>query len=316
MKIIIIFFALLSCTFYTYAQSDYIRVDNYVKKLGPLESLNVATIADTLSRSFSRKEDKARAFFYWIAHNIAMDGKSIRANDQKRSNPEQVIQSRKATALGYAKLFQEMCSMGNIRCLVVDGYVKNNAEDINNMPDEINHSWNVLQLGLSPEEWFYVDPARASGSLDAKQSVFTPKFVSGYFFADKSLFNLSNYPDNSAWQLGPGPKGMKEFYGLPVISPEAFDLEIKKPSPNTGFIKTKLKNSVLFTFQCRGIANIESVELVIGEGKRQLKPEAMRFVDSGGNVSFSYQFKKDDTYQVRILVDGKEALQYMVEVTE
>ena len=72
-----------------------------------------------------------------------------------------------------------MCSQANIRCLSVDGYVKNFPEEINDIPDEINHSWNVVQLGLSPEEWYYVDAAKGSGYLDKKRSVFTKKFTSG-----------------------------------------------------------------------------------------------------------------------------------------
>ena len=59
---------------------------------------------------------------------------------RKKINPEQVVMNRKTTSLGFAKLFQEMCSMGNIRCLVVDGYVKHSTEDINNRADEPNHS--------------------------------------------------------------------------------------------------------------------------------------------------------------------------------
>jgi len=296
------------------AQNKYQQVDAFVEKLGPLTGLNVATIADTLTRKIASKEDKARAIFYWIANNITLDLKAARANDQKKSDPVLVVASRKATPLGYSLLVQEMSSMANIRCLSVDGYVKNFPEDINEKPDEINHSWNVIQLGQSPEQWYYVDAARAAGFADKKYSTFTKKFTSEYFFADRTLFNLDHFPDNTAWQLGGGPKTLKDFYAMPVISSAAYELGVQKANPSMGLVKTKTKNSTSFSFPYNG-KEIKSVELVIGEGRTALKPEPMNFT-SGGAISFTYQFKKEDTFPVRILVDGKEMAAYMFEVSE
>lgn len=295
---------------------SYEQTDKKVRELGALADKNVAIIADTISRLFSDKQDKARGFFYWIANNISIDGKATKANDQKKINPEQVVQLRRTTPLGFAKLFQEMCSMGNIRCLVVDGYVKNGTDDINNKADEPNHSWNVVQLGKSPEDWYYVDVARAAGYLDKKQILFTPDFISGYFFAEKSLFNLDHFPDNQAWLLGEGPKGLKDFYALPVIGRGAYKLGLTKPSPIQGLVHTNVKNSVSFSFLKSNTDPINKIVLLIGEGNRQLRPEPMNFSDNGGSVSFVYQFKREDSYPVRIMVDDKEVLSYIVEVAE
>lgn len=315
-----IFFGLICLLLSLYAQSqlsgDYKKVDRVVASFGPMPSMNVAQIADTISRQFSKKEEKARGFFYWIANNIAIDGKATRANDQKKSDPEVVVQVRKATPLGFAKLFNEMCSMGNIRCLVVDGYVKNSPEDIGNPADEINHSWNVVQLGTSPDEWYYVDVARASGSLDKKQINFTPAFTSNYFFADRALFNLDHYPDNQAWQLGAGPKGLKDFYALPVFTNGSYHYGLKKPSPFLGIIRANIKSAVQFSFIQSGDHPINNINLLIGEGNRQQKTEALVFTDDAGNIRFSYQFKREDSFPVSIQIDGKTVLQYMVEVTE
>lgn len=299
----------------TISKKLYSRVDDFVQKLGPLTSMNVAIVADTLTRGFADKEDKARAIFYWIANNIALDPKAIKGNDTRNTLPELVMQNRKTTPLGFSLLVQEMCSDANIRCLSVDGYIKNFPEDIGNKPDELNHSWNVVQLGQSPEEWYYVDAAKASGFLDKKMSLFTRYFTSEYFFADKPLFNLDHFPDNSAWQLGPGPKGLKDFYALPVISNAAYEHGMSKPTPAAGFIKTKITGSVAFSFGGNG-KKIALIELIIGDNRKQQKPVPMNFEQSGGLVSFKYQFKVADTYPVRIMVDGKELLAYNVQSDE
>jgi len=316
-----ILYSLLLCFFVSnslHAQNrnPYSGTDSIIKALGSLDSFNVATITDTLTRRYSDKQFKARAIFYWISNNISYDLKGIKSNDNRRSDAEMVIQTRKATPLGYAKLVQEMCSMANIRCLTVDGYVKNYADDINNPPDELNHSWNVVQLGQSPEEWYYIDAAKASGYTDQKLNKFTRDFTSEYFFADKSLFNLDHYPDNGAWQLGSGPKNLKDFYALPVFSNAAYIFGLKKPQPTTGFIKTKTKNTTSFNFPYKNDVSVTSIMLVTGDEKKQDKPEEMNFSASSGVISFNHQFKKEDSYPVRIIADGKVLLQYYAEITE
>jgi hypothetical protein len=239
----------------------------------------------------------------------------MKASDDKKNDPVMVIQNRRATGLGYSLLLQEMCSMANIRCLTVDGYTKNFIEDINNRIDAINHSWNVVQLGQSPEKWFYIDAAKASGFADKKLSSFTKIFTSEYFFADRALFNLDHYPKNAAWQLGSGPKGIKEFYALPVIAAAAYEYGLQKPQPSAGFIKTKTSKPLLFNYPYNG-KNLSSVTLIIGDGKKQSMPEPMNFSANGKTISFSYQFKKEDEYPVKVLVDGKEFISYLIESLE
>lgn len=296
--------------------APYKVVDEYVARLGPLDSQNVANITVALTKSFSDNELQARAIFYWIANNVSLDSKAIKINDERKSLPEDVVKWRKGTSLGIAKLFQEMSSLANIRCLVVDGYVKKTIDDLNNPADEINHSWNVVQLGLSPEKWFFVDAAKATGTLDKKMSAFKKEFTSEYFFADRGLFNLDHFPDNDAWQIGGGPKSLKDFYALPIIFNAAYFYGIKKPTPNSGYIKTKLSAKTTFKLPYNFSSPITNVSLLIGEGVKQQKPEPMNFSVAANTILFNYQFKKEDTFPVKVVVDGKAIMEYMVEVSE
>lgn len=307
-----VFVAVLSPLFAQH--QSYRSVDETTAKFGALNSLNIARIADTITAPFADREDKARAIFYWIANNIAIDPKASKQNDAKNILPEKVIAERKTTALGFSLLVQEMCSDENIRCISVDGYIKKYADDINQPADEINHSWNVVQLGQSPETWYFVDACNASGYLDKKMNFFTKQFTSEYFFADKKLFNQAQFPDNSAWQLGGGVKNIKEFYALPVITSGAFVYGLGKPMPLTGYIKANLKKPVAFSFHAD--QPIKSISIIMGDDKRQTKPEEMNFTDNGGEISFNYLFKKEDTFPLKIMADGREIMEYMVEVNE
>ena len=317
MKKLVFAFIFIGAAFDVFAQqSKYKNIDEVVEKLGSLNNFNVAVIADTITEKFADNEQKARAIFYWIANNIQLDPKGTRQNDDKNILPEKVIALRKATPLGFSLLVQEMCSAANIRCLSVDGYVKNYSAEINETADEKNYSWNVIQLGQSPETWYYIDAARASGFLDKKSTVFTKQFTSEYFFADRKLFNMAYFPDNNAWQLGGGIKNVKDYFALPVFNNYSFALGVGKPTPITGYIKTSIKKPVLFTFPVNGAIDIKNISLIMGDEKKQSKPEAMNFVNTGGIISFTYQFKKEDTFPLRVVADGKDILQYMVEVTE
>ncbi len=309
--------ALLYCVA-SIAQSknpNYAAIDEKVKSFGALASFNVATIADTITRPFADKESKARAIFYWISHEIAMDGKAMKINDQRNVEPEKLIATRKGTPLGFSKLFQEMCSYAKIRCLSIDGYLKTDASEINEPSDEFNHSWNVVQLDQSPDKWYYVDACKASGYLDKKMTTFTRDFTEGYFFADRTLFNFDHYPDNKAWLLGKGgPGSLKDFYAQAVISPAAYDLGMGKPTPLDGLIKTKTTTPVSFRFPFNG-DKLQTVGLLIGEAKRQ-KLIPMNFTYDNNTIAFTYTFKEEDEYPVAVMVNGKELIAYKFVVAE
>lgn len=315
MKIQILFFCMLFSAFTLHAQSKYQQVDEVVKQLGSLDSLNVATITDTITLPFATKELKARAIFYWIANNIQPDLRAIKSNDNRKSDPEVVIQLRRATGLGYAKLVQEMMSLVNIRCLTVDGYTKRSDEDINSTGGEVNHSWNVVQLGTSPTEWYYVDAAMAAGTVDKKLTLFTKDFISSFFFANKNVFNQLHFPDNDAWLLGEGPSSVKHFYQLPVYHPHAMALGVQSPTPSVGTFKSKMSVPVNFSFLYSGKAP-ETIEIVTGDARRATAPKKVEFSAQDGMIKFRHYFLKDDIYPVKMLADGKIILEWNAEITE
>lgn len=295
---------------------DYFKdVDDYVKSLGALDTLNMGTISFIVTKKFPDPKDKVRAIFDWIAYNISFDLKAGRNNDNEKSNPEQVLKLRKANAAGYAALFQDMCSVVKIRCLTVDGYAKYNTEQINEKPDGFNHTWAVVQLGLSPDTWFYVDPTWGSGYTDEKMKQFTKAYNDDYFFADRGIFNYQHFPDNGAWQLGPGPKSLSSFLSLPLVKSAAYEFKLGRFAPNDGFIKAKLNKPVSFNIKLNTSAAIDIVSLAIGEEKKK-KTKTVDYSFSGGSIIFNYKFTDEDTYPVTLMINNKSVLGYMVEVSE
>ena len=217
---------LFAFSFQVDAQNDYSIVDNYVKSLGSLDTLNMGTISYTVTKKFADPKEKVRAIFDWIAYNINYDLKAGKNNDNEKTSTELVLKTRKATAVGFAGLFQDMCSVVKIRCLTVDGYAKFTTEQIIEKPDGLNHTWAVVQLGQSPDSWYYVDPTWASGYADDKMTKFTKAFNADYFFADKSIFNYQHFPDNSAWLIGEGTRSSSTFFSLPLVKSAAYEYKL------------------------------------------------------------------------------------------
>ena len=292
---------------------DFTAVDAYVKSLGALDSMSMGTINNVVSNKFTDKIDKARAIYYWIAHNITYDIKAAKSNSTIKNTPTDVLLYRKAVGIGFASLFQDMCSSADIRCLTVDGFIKNNTAQINENGTDINHSWAVVQLGQSPETWFYVDAALGSGYADAEMKLFTPYYTDAYFFTEKETFNLQHYPDNEAWKLGSGPKSKKDFFEMPVVKVAAIELGIKKLSPNEGIIKTKVNKGVKFSFTIKSTEQINKVELGMGE-KKKYKVEEIQYSNSATVLSFTYKFQDTNEYPVTVFVNGKEFVTYLAEV--
>lgn len=291
-------------------------VDEYVQSLGSLDTLNVGTISHILTKKFPESTDKVRAIFYWIANNIGIDLKMAKKGSNEKMASEVVLKTRKANANGYATLFQDMCSVAKIRCLTVDGYIKKSIEDINNVPDEFNHTWAVIQLGQSPDAWYYVDPEWASGSVDEKATVFTKKFDDRYFFANKTLFNLQHFPDNMAWQLGnSGPKSAKEFFAQPIVKKDAIEFGIGSYTPLNGFIKASIKKAVTFNFKVAANTKIDIVSLQIGTDKKS-RTKTVDYSYNNGLVSFNYKFDEEDSYPVTVLINNKPVIGYFAEISE
>jgi hypothetical protein len=311
------FFSLFICIAFNVAAQkngrDFKDIDEYVKKLGPLDSMNMGTISNLVTKNYTDKTDKVRAIYDWVAYNISYDFKAARNGAADKNSSTEVLLYRKATGAGYANLFQDMCSSAGIRCLTADGFVKFSAAQINEKKPEINHSWAVVQLGQSPEAWYYADPCWGSGYTDAEFKSFTKSFNPDYFFADLTIFNWQHYPDNTAWQLGPGPKNKNDFFDMPVIKSAAYEFGLKKMNPNNGAIKAKAGKPFPFTYQLSGRAAVTKVSIITGEGKRR-KTKEVPFSFDNGMLGFTYKFEEEDSFPLIVLINGKELIEYAVEV--
>jgi hypothetical protein len=297
------------------AKQEYTLVDEAVKKLPAYDTLSMGAIANIVTKNFTGKELKARAIYAWICNNIAYDCKAGKSNDASKSSGADVLKYRKAVAAGYANLFQDMCSSAGIRCLTVDGYIKKTTDDIGEKKPELNHTWAVVQLGKSPEEWYYVDPCLGAGYTDKKGNTFIKSYDDAYFFANKKIFNSQHFPDNEAWKLGDAPKNQKSFYDGPIVKGGAYTFGITGFTPADGVVKAKTGKPALFSFAASNGAAINKIILRL-ENNNKFVDKAINFTYANGRVSFDYKFNDENEFPATIVVNDKEALTYFMKVEE
>ena len=100
---------------------------------------------------------------------------------------------------------------------------------------------------------------------------------------------------------------------MPVVKTAAMELGITKCSPNDGKLKVKADKGVKFSFTIKSTENITKVELGIGE-KKKYRLEEIQYSNSATTLGFTYKFKDTDSGPITIFVNGKEFVQYYVEV--
>ena len=119
-----------------------------------------------------------------------------------------------------------------------------------------------------------------------------------------------------AWQLDKGPKSVKPFYELPVVTPAALDLGFQSINPDKGRIKSKIKKPIAFSYKQVGDSSIQKVELIIGQSRKYIKPTPMVYTFDGGTLNFSHSFQEADEYPVKVVINNRVCFQYMIEVRE
>jgi transglutaminase/protease-like cytokinesis protein 3 len=161
--------------------------------------------------------ENAWLIFCWISKNIRYD-----INCQNNSS-ECVFQNRIGQCHGFVNLYHECCTLLNIQCLQISGYIKQNENF-----KQSSHVWNAIILD---QYTYLIDPTWGTGAGD-----YTNQFQDFYFLTSPEEFIYTHYSKD--YQLLQPKLTKQEFLSLPVMKSNYYRLNLNLLTPKQGFNQT------------------------------------------------------------------------------
>ncbi|MBX2826780.1 MAG: hypothetical protein KTR22_01370 [Flavobacteriaceae bacterium] len=191
---------LLFCISFLQAQ-DYERIDATIE-LYPNRFNSAEELSAFITRDFQTDEEKVRAMYTWIIHNVAYEPdeykkfnfnfKNYRERNQKEEKTRKKVIARTlqegiAVCEGYAMLFERLCELQGISNYLVRGDIKTHFDDIGR-PFRKTHMWNVVFIDNQP---FLFDATWGAGKYRGK-FIKEPSYF--YYKTPPELFGNTHYP--------------------------------------------------------------------------------------------------------------------------
>lgn len=177
--------------------ADYSKVDKQAAS-APANLCTAGEIAAHITRGLKSAEDKTRAIYYWMAHNIRYDVEAMNSNETY-NNPQElvdeVLKKRKGLCGHYAELFHAMSKSVGVESYVIPGYTLTYGHFAN-----LSHAWNAVRIN---SRFYLIDATWAAGHfLNGK---YRQKFTDEYFMIIPAEFIKSHIPFDPMWQFLDNP---------------------------------------------------------------------------------------------------------------
>lgn len=278
--------------------ADYKKVDEFIKNypLRPSTPGDIRVLAREIKRQSFTDDEKARAAFYWIAHNIEYDCAGYRQN-QGLHLLEDVLSQHKGICAGYAGLMKFFCEELGVECITIEGFATGiGVEFVHEDSLRSNHAWNAVNIN---GQWKLVDPTWGSGSANDDCTKIFPAFKEKYFYARPEELIVSHFPESSYWQLLDTPLTARQF--AEKIKQKMTDVETIYPEPRDSVIHRKLGETVRFRFEKKDQRNMIYLSIY---GKNQEKPvdiyDSLQITE--GSYYYDFKIKKTGYYRVDVSI--------------
>ena len=331
MKLLAKVFSIVFCSVNLFAQpsdfrmTDFNKADSVAYVYASHTLYDLKDLAEKLTTSFAKDEEKFRAIYVWVCNNIQNDYELYRENKSKRdrliNNPsalkawekefsvrcfKKLLAEQKTVCTGYAYLVRELATRSGLNCVMIDGFGRTAQANIGGMGIP-NHSWNAVQLN---NKWYLCDATWSSGAIDTEQGRFIKKYNNNYFLAPPDLFIRNHYPLDSAWMLVGDKPTLKEFLTRPLIYNSVYSKKISPVFPKTFEVTTAKGEPVPFQFKKNSEIVFKKVELQINGATIATNV----YQDANGLYNLNHIFASRGTYLVHVLFDADYAFTYSVKV--
>ena len=329
----IVFFLVGTFSFGQRSDFEYIefnRADSIALKHRGASLKNLPVLVYNLTADLKTDVEKFRSIYTWVCTNIENDYGAYQKTAKKRKKLfenqnaleewndsftpkvfENLLKHKKTSCTGYAYLVQELTTLADINCEIVNGYGRTPTLilDDKSIP---NHSWNAVELN---DKWYLCDPTWSAGRivLEDEGPRFEPDYFDAYFLADPKLFAKNHFPLETGWTLQSERPTFKAFLEGPVVYKEAFELNITPLAPGQMYLEVVKNKQQSFTLNTPNAFENESISLVLNNGgsDRVLQPKVTQ---NQNDYTLQHAFEKSGQYDVHIKVDDTVIATYVVKV--
>jgi hypothetical protein len=223
--------------------TDYAKVDKQSGSI-PATVRTTSEIAAFLTRNLNSPEEKVRAIYFWIAHNIRYDVTQMRSNDYsytagERNILKEVLDNRQGVCQHYAVLFNSLCQSAGIQSWIIPGYTRQDGVMAN-----LSHAWNAVSIN---GKFYNIDVTWAAGYVS--EGKYKQVFTDNFFLIPPADFIKTHIPFDPIWQFSDNPITHYEF-------------------EKSDFSKQKIHSNFNFSDSIKATATQDTLINLIRENKR------------------------------------------------
>jgi transglutaminase/protease-like cytokinesis protein 3 len=295
----------------SYSQ-QYDTVDEIVDAY-PKDLSNADELVELVKKDFSLPDEKARAVFRWVTTNISYDvglsesmnhtsmnsfsyktekEREIKDRKFKLDLVNSTMNTKKTVCHGYAALIEYLYLKLGLESKIIFGYLRCDPSQIGEMPNEMNHAWNVVKID---DNWQFVDATLAAGFVSSSTNLFKFYFNDAYFFTSPERFFLNHYPTDEKWLLV--AKCKKDFAPLPVFFGSYFQNNYKIIKPESGICATQ--NNENITFAISGLEDYDTIAYSSSIDNKKT------YLDQKNDLDFSIPIQDKKNSFISIFVSGR-----------
>ncbi len=176
--------------------------DKYVVPADKESSLK--EVGAWINSRFELDTDKVRCIYYWVAHRINYDMKSVKIKTYYTSADElaqKTFVTKKGVCQGFSEVFRVLCESSGITCAVIAGYTRSGTRI-----EPYSHAWVGVKIN---DVWLVCDPTWASGS--AVGNKYVRRFTWDYCLVEPAVAIKTHMPFDPMWQFCQHPITHKMF---------------------------------------------------------------------------------------------------------
>jgi len=204
-QILILLFVSFTLTAYSIESIDSSR---YIHAKNSPSNVTIEQLVKYLKKGAKGDKKVVETFFYWIAQNIQYDRVLKNKIDVSPADIliDSVLIKKKTICSGYSNLLYEMCNLGKIECIIINGIAQNYLDK---QIDRTNHAWNAVKID---NKWLFVDATWGSGGYILGSGDYDKRMEIQYLFADPNFLIIDHFPEDKKWQLLYKPITIKQFH--------------------------------------------------------------------------------------------------------